>query len=210
MIMKTHRIVRYLILSGFLSCCLCTQGADLSSALRASYAAEAKRDYATALKALTEVLITDNRNYFLQMRAGYLNLMLGKYPASGDAYEAAADLEPRTVEAALGALKANAAAGDMVAAEKWAQAVLSQDPKNYTGLSRLAYAYFMKKDYAQALDYYQRVVELYPSDLDMKNGLAWSAFYMGNKSKAQTLFLEVLSVSPDNSSAAQGLAASKK
>jgi tetratricopeptide (TPR) repeat protein len=199
-----------IVLLVFLLCSLPLQARELQKALRASYAAEAKGDYTAAFKSLTEVLITDSRNYFLQMRAGYLNLMLGKYPASLDAYENASELQPRAVEPAIGALKACSMGTDFATTEKWGQVVLSRDPNNYLGLSRLAYSYFARKDYAKASDHYQRVLDLYPSDTDMKSGLAWSSYYLGNKTKAATLFSEILEVNPDYSGAQNGLAISQK
>jgi tetratricopeptide (TPR) repeat protein len=200
----------HFVLLAFFICSVHLQAGEVQKALKTSYAAEAKGDYAAALKSLMEVLITDSRNYFLQMRAGYLNYMLGKYPASLEAYKNASELEPRAVEAAIGALKASSMGTDFAMTERWAQAVLSRDSNNYLGLSRLAYSYFARKDYAKARDSYQRVLDLYPSDIDMKSGLAWSSFYIGNKSKAATLFSEILSVNPDYSGAQNGLAISQK
>jgi tetratricopeptide (TPR) repeat protein len=186
------------------------QTSDLQKALRASYLAEAKGDYGAAAKSLLEMLIREPQNYFLQMRAGYLNLMLGQYNASLNAYEIAAEMQPRAVEPAMGALKAAVGLGNWAVAEKWASNVLQQDPNNYVGLSRLAYSYFVRKDYAKASEQYQKVLMLYPSDTEMKSGLAWSYYYLGNKTKAQTLFTEVLAVNPDDAIAKQGVSASRK
>lgn len=181
------------------------QNTDIQKALRNSYASEAKGDYSGALKSVMSVSIADPSNYFLQLRTGYLNLILGQYNASLDAYENAFHLDSKAVEPALGALKASAALGNWAAAEKWANTVLIKDPGNYTALSKLAYSYFCRKDFAKAVDTYQKVIDLYPSDTTLKDGLAWSYFYMGNKSKARSLFLDVLAVNPDDASASQGL-----
>jgi tetratricopeptide (TPR) repeat protein len=193
----------------------CLMGASMmvqadAQALRASYAAEAKGDYQEALKSILDAASRDSRNYFLQMRVGYLNFMLAKYEKSLEAYQTAANLESNSVEALMGAVKAAAQLGRWNTVEQLAQEVLKKDASNYTALSRLAYAYFMRKDYAQASRYYQQVSDLYPSDTEMKNGLAWSSFYLGNVVKAKSLFSEVLAVNPEDANAKQGLAASSK
>lgn len=211
--MKTHAHRIHLYYFGlfiFLFFSTFLHATEIQKALKASYAAEAKGDYVTALKTLTEVLNTDSRNYFLQLRSGYLNLMLGKYTASLEAYENAASLEPRAVEPALGALKASSMGTNYATTEKWAQNVLGRDSDNYMGLSRLAYSYFARKDYSKAGEYYQRVLDLYPSDNDMRSGLAWSSFYLGNKTKAAALFSEIIAVNPDYNGAQHGLALSQK
>ncbi len=203
----------YLLLSMFLAFMVCgvqAKADELQIALRRSYAAEAQGKYAEALTSIQDELQRDSRNYFLQMRVGYLNMMLGKYDVSLKAYEAADRLESHAVEAAVGALKAAMMLGNWAAAETWANDVLRTDSFNYVALSRLAYAYFVRKNYPKAVEYYQKVLDLYPSDLDMKTGLAWSLFYMGDKQKAETSFSEVIAVSPDNVSAKQGLLAAQK
>lgn len=182
---------------------------ELQDALRASYAAEAKGNYTEALRLLQDVQTRESRNYFLQMRLGYLNLTLKQYAASMSAYQEADRLDTRAVEPSLGALKGAMALGKWADAEKWANDVLKRDAANYSALSSLAYACFVRKDYAKAVKYYEQVVELYPSDTTMKNGLAWSLLYQGFKSKAEAVFSEVLAVSPDDANTRQGLAASK-
>lgn len=199
-----------IILAGIFPGALETRGQEVSASLRASYDAEAKGNFNGALEPVLAALNRNPRHYFCQMRAGYLYLILRQYPQGLTAYQAAAELMPSAVEPCVGALKAANALGNWTAAEKWGHLVLRKDPGNYTGLSRLAYSHYMRKDYALALTHYKEVLELYPSDIDMRNGLAWSCYYMGNKTEARKLFAEVLEVSPDNASANQGLAAAGK
>lgn len=179
----------------------------VQSALSMSYSLESKGDYKGALQQVQSVLGRQPDHYFCLMRSGWLNLCLGIYADSLQAYNQASRACPQAVEPLLGALKAAAALGDWKSVESLAKSLLEKDPNNYTGLSRVAYAYFMRKDYNSAAVHYSRILTLYPSDLDMRNGLAWSYYYQGRKSEAKAQFEEVLNVSPSNSGANQGIAA---
>lgn len=176
-------------------------------ALSMSYSLESKGDYKGALQQVQSVIERQPNHYFCLMRAGWLNLCLAAYPDSLRSYNEAARACPRAVEPLLGAIKAAAALGDWKSVESLSKSLLDKDPHNYTGLSRLAYAYCMRKDYNAAAAQYSELLNLYPSDLDMRNGLAWCYYYQGKKSEAKSQFEEVLNVSPTNASANQGIAA---
>jgi tetratricopeptide (TPR) repeat protein len=180
------------------------------NALQQSYNCETRGDYRGALSQIQPVLERQPNHYFCLMRSGWLNLCLRAYSEAFRSYNEAARTCPQAAEPAIGAIKAAAALGDWKSVESLARSVLEKDPGNYTALSNLAYACCMKKDYPTAAQHYSKLLTLYPSDLDMRNGYAWSLYYAGKKGDAKAQFVEVLDVSPANSSANEGLAACSK
>jgi len=63
-----------------------------------------------------------------------------------------------------------------------------------------------KRDYPRATSEYRRVLLYYPDDLDAMSGLAWAAYYSGEKSEALTLFQRILAMSPNYTYARLGAA----
>ena len=59
--------------------------------------------------------------------------------------------------------------------------------------------------YAEAEKQYKKVIHWYPSDIEMKLGLAWTNLRMGRKEKSAQYFKEVLKVRRHNASALLGL-----
>jgi hypothetical protein len=56
---------------------------------------------------------------------------------------------------------------------------------------------------------YRALLAAYPSDVDVRGGLAWSLLKLGRAKDAQAEFATVLSVAPKNALAIEGLAALK-
>ena len=53
---------------------------------------------------------------------------------------------------------------------------------------------------------YRDLIREYPAVLDHQTGLGWALLRMGRTAEAKRLFADVLTVSPDNPSARQGVA----
>jgi tetratricopeptide (TPR) repeat protein len=174
-------------------------------AWQTSYAAEAAGNFQGALDALAQLPSPQSAGYLASYRRGWLQYRLGKYADSVAAYNTAILLEPANVEARVAQL------ASLVALSKWndvinaAPEVLRRDPENYLTLQRLAFAKFNTQHYPEAEQMYRHLVQLYPSDVDMRAGLAWAALRMGKQKEAQTLFADVLELSPSHVSAQAGL-----
>jgi tetratricopeptide (TPR) repeat protein len=75
-------------------------------------------------------------------------------------------------------------------------ALLEKFPADNAGITNLAYAYFLKRDMAQALSVGQRSVDLYPKDVLRRSNLALYALYAGEYERAAKESAEVVAQSP--------------
>jgi tetratricopeptide (TPR) repeat protein len=96
------------------------------------------------------------------------------------------------------------------ASEEAAIEVIRTDRNNYYANSRLAYIFFSQKRYVEAEKLYRKVLSWYPSDIEMKLGLAWTLFFMGNMEEAARYFGEVLKVLRKHPGALQGMETIRK
>ena len=174
-------------------------------AWQTSYAAEAAGNFQGALDALAQLPAPQSTSYLASYRRGWLQYRWGKFADSVAAYNTAILLEPANVEARVAQL------ASLVALSKWndiiqaAPEVLRRDPENYLTLQRLAFAKYNTQHFPEAEQMYRHLVQLYPSDIEMRAGLAWAVLRMGKQKEAQSLFAEVLELSPSHASAQAGL-----
>lgn len=170
-----------------------------------SFALEAQGDYSGAANKVLQILRADPKDYTAYLRAGWLFYLQADYNSSVTCYKKAIALQPDAVEPLLGITLPLMASKQWKEAEKMAKAVVQKDPNSYLGNSRLAYTMFCLGKYTESKEKYEQVLSLYPSDLDMKLGLGWVYFRLGNKRKAAEYFGEVLRVQKNNASALEGL-----
>ena len=192
-----------------LSVCL-TGSAQISTdpvevALKASYASEAKGDYQAAIKNFASVGSSAGSSYIAQLRLGWLNYCAKEYQQSANYYKKAVQLAPLAIEPLLGQMLAQQLSENTDEAMRTGNAILRRDPNNYTANSRLAWMYYVKRDYKQAAILYRKLVGLYPTDTEMLLGLGFALKYSGEKKDADKQFNTVLLLSPDNSRALEGL-----
>ena len=64
----------------------------------------------------------------------------------------------------------------------------------------------MVGNYPDSATHYRSLVAEYPGDLNHRTGLGWSLARMGRRKEAKAQFAAVLTVSPDNPNAKQGIA----
>jgi cytochrome c-type biogenesis protein CcmH/NrfG len=174
-------------------------------AWQASYAAEADGKFEDALNALTELGFPQRDSYLASYRRGWLLYRLGHYAESAAAYDKATAIAPNSIEARVAMLV------PLMALSKWddvaavAAQVLKFDPQNYLAMQRLAFAKFSTQHFPEAEQIYRRLVELYPSDIELRSCLAWATLRMGKLKEAAALFSQVLDVKADHVSAGAGL-----
>lgn len=182
---------------------------DDAALLAETYGLEAKLDYPAAARVMKRVADAAPKSYFPQLRVGWLEACAGDYAKAGEAYAAAAALEPGAVEPLLGLQQA------LVVLERWDQAekagrdLLVRDPKSYAGLSRLAWTLYKKKDFKNAAETYGKVLALYPGDVEMRSGLAYAELALSRISDAAAHFRECLAMVPGHAGATNGLALCK-
>ncbi len=170
-----------------------------------SFGYEASSKYEAALNSVLKILRADQKNYLATLRAGWLSYLRGDQGSAEKYYKKTIELAPGAVEPRLGLLLPLVAAKKWSDAETVAHAALKLDGKNYTAMSKLAYVLFQQEKYERAGAMYRSVLEHYPSDVEMKLGLAWSLQRLGRKEEAGRFFQEVLQVYRGNQSALQGL-----
>ncbi len=172
---------------------------------KTSFLAEGAGQFQAALDALGELPSPQRDGYLASFRRGWLLYRLNRHPESVAAYKVAAMAEPASIEARLGLLL------PLMALTRWndvaalAEDVLKRDPENYLALSRLAFAKFSSEHFPEAEVLYRRLVQNYPSDVEMRSALGWVVLRMGKKKEAIALFKEVLELSAEHASATAGL-----
>lgn len=169
-----------------------------------SYEYEYKQDYENALQCMLRILKSYPNDYFACLRVGWLYYLSGKYSISAFYYQKAVNLKSDTIEPKLGLLLPLMAAQNWQSVKSVALAILKIDNLNYSANSKLAYSYFCLKEYNRAEKYYKKLLKLYPGDIEMKVGLAWTYLKQGKTKEAKKLFNDVLLLSPYNNSALSG------
>ena len=173
-------------------------------AFEISYRMTSSAKYDDAIRPLMELYDQKPSDYTVNLRLGYLNNLKGDLDASIRFYKNAVKLKPKALEQMLGLNKPLLAKMDYREVVAVGLSALNLDPNNYTCLSKVAYSYYLLGENEKAATYYQRILELYPTDLAMRNGLGWSYLEAGYKEKAKKEFVQILLLSPYNQSALLG------
>ncbi len=179
------------------------------SPLSESYRLQTEGDFVGAQAAMLEVVEKAPRAYFPRLRLAWLQLLSVDYAAAAESYARAAALEPAAVEPLIGQQQALIALEKWDAAEKAGRDLLAKDPKNYLGISRLAWTLRMKRDFKAAAELYQRLLALYPSDAEMRIGLGYALLGAGKRHEAAEAFRAALAMVPGHADAEAGLTGSR-
>lgn len=163
-----------------------------------SYKQEAAGNLIGAIKTTKVTLAREPVYYEAALRLAYLYTISAAYIDAEDAYRKASALRAEALEPRLGLLGVLAAKAKWDEVIKEGAAALKLDEHNATVTGRIAFAKFMKGDYAGAETAYKQLLELFPSDLELKIGLAYTYLKAGNKKEASQLFDDILTVSPGN------------
>jgi tetratricopeptide (TPR) repeat protein len=192
-----------------LGCGIASAGADGGAAdqFQRSYDAEAMGKTQDALAAIEALPAPQHDGYVAQLRRGWLLYKLGKHAEAVDAYGKAVALEPRSVEARVGALLPAMALRRWADVESGAREVVKLDPGNYLANLRMAFAVYNLGRYPEAAAMYRKLAESYPSDVDARAGLGWSLLKSGKGGEAAVELRAVLDIAPKNALAADGMKA---
>ena len=176
------------------------------AALPRSVEYEQAKDYTKAIAALQEQLTAHPNDYTLNLRSGWLSYLNGQHAAAARYYQTAIAAAPKSIEAKLGYLLPLLADGQYERAEKTAAQIVKEDPGNYYGNLRLAFALRMQGQFPAADKIVQRMLVAYPTDLSflLEGGLLDAS--QDRNTAAQEKFAIVLSLDPNNAVAQQQLA----
>jgi tetratricopeptide (TPR) repeat protein len=172
---------------------------------KTSYREEAAGRMRPALDALSALPERDRQSYLALLRRAWLLYRDGRHPESVGAYAAALAKEPASLEARLGQLLPRMALKQWPEVEAGAKAVLELDPASYLGGLRLAWAVFNQGRFAEAERLYRRTLARYPSDADLRAGVAWSLLRAAKRTEATRMFVEALAAAPDSPAILDGL-----
>lgn len=178
---------------------------DRLKAFKESLSEESIGNYDSALELMWQLSKKYTNDYLVMLRMGWLNYLLKDYDASYKYYKEAVRLSDSSIEALLGLTY------PLSAQEKWDEIttiykqIIDEDEYNYTANLNLGQIYLNNKNYLNAKIVLEKVYELYPSDYDINLYLGWTYYYLGNKSKARSLFENALIMNSSSTSAIEGL-----
>jgi tetratricopeptide (TPR) repeat protein len=181
--------------------------ADTADLYRQSYQQEARGEYANALSSMRDARKTAGPSYFLALRTGWLAYLTGDYAGAEKSYREAMAAKPAAIEAKIGLTLVLFVAQKWKELETTCKQVLAEEPKHAVVRARMAAGYYGAGNYADAAAIYRNLVTEYPAELDYQTGYAWALQRMGKREEARKAFQAVLTVSPDNLNANQGMAA---
>jgi Tfp pilus assembly protein PilF len=199
--MKKYLVLIVIILSALVSSA--QDNSKLIAAFGDSYAKEKQGKYSEAASALKAHY--DASSYEINLRLGWLTYLQGKFSESLGYYNKAIELMPYAIEPKLGVVLPAAALGNWNLVMSTYNKILAIDPNNTLVLYRMGYIFYEKKDYGQAYQYFEKVVNLYPFDHDSVLMLAWTNFKLGKTREARILFNKALLYNPGDVSATEGL-----
>lgn len=173
------------------------------SAFRESYKQELSKNFKGAIEALQKVY--NESSYELNLRLGWLYYNNKEYAVAENYYQKAVNQKPDAIEAKMGLIL------PLVFLESWDKVlkqyedIIKIDPSNTTANYWIGVIYYNRKKYDMAAKYFEKVTKLHPFAYDANNMLAWSYLNLGRMTEAKNLFNKVLLISPDDTSAEEGL-----
>ncbi len=173
------------------------------SAFADSYKFETAGKYSDAVKSLKSVYI--ETSYEVNLRLGWLTYLQGQLNESVNYYTKAIALMPYAIEPRLGIAYPASAQGNWDLVVTQYKAILGIDPNNTLTLYRLGLIHYERKEFKQAAEHFEKVVNLYPFDYDSVIMLAWSNFQIGKTREAKVLFQKAQLYNPSSESAREGL-----
>ncbi len=173
------------------------------SAFADSYKFEAAGNYSDAVKSLKSVYV--DASYEVNLRLGWLSYLQGQLNESVNYYTKAIALMPYAIEPRLGIAYPASAQGNWDLIVTQYKAILGIDSNNTLTLYRLGLIHYERKEFKQAAEHFEKVVNLYPFDYDSVLMLAWSNFQIGKTREAKVLFQKAQLYNPSSESAKEGL-----
>jgi tetratricopeptide (TPR) repeat protein len=180
----------------------------MKDAFTNSFNFESKLMFPEAIKSMNDIY--NEKSYFINARLGWLHYLKKEYETSISYYNKAIALSPKATEPLWGIVLPQLALEQWVALENTYLTIVKFDPKNSLVNYRLGVNYYYKKNYVEALKYFDVSLTLYPTDYDAMNMTAWTNYFLGKKEEAKILFTRILLMYQTDASALEGLALCNK
>jgi len=147
----------------------------------------------------------DEKSYEINLRLGWLTYLSGSFIESTSYYNRAISLMPYAIEPRLGAVYPLSAMGNWDQVIDHYKKILATDPQNSLVNYRMGVIYYNREEYKTSHQYLEKVVNLYPFDIDGLVMLAWCKYRLKQFREAKILFQRALMHTPGNASAREGL-----
>ena len=172
-------------------------------AFQESYAMESTGELQKSAEALRNVY--DEKSYEINLRLGWITYLAGSFIESMSYYNRAIAIMPYAVEPRLGIAYPLSAMGNWDQVLEHYRRILEITPNNSVVHYRIGVIYYNREDYITAEQHLEKVVNLYPFDLDGLLMLGWCKYRMKQFREARILFERALMHTPNNASAMEGL-----
>lgn len=199
------------IITGLLALSIVVAGSTLLQSQTAKIKAfnesvqyEKNKNYQQALSVLEKIYSDNAKDYFVNLRMGWLYYNLLNYDKSEKYYRLAAEINSKSVEAMIGLTYPLAAKEQWKEVESLYQKILKIDGMNYTANLRLGQMYLYRADYTGAKKYLERIYYVYQSDYELNLYFGWVMYYLGDKNNAREMFTRVLMQNSKDASANEG------
>jgi tetratricopeptide (TPR) repeat protein len=180
---------------------------SLQNAFQNSYAHEGKKQYAEAVSDVMP-LYTET-NYETNLRIGWLYYLAKNYTSSQIYYSRAVNIRPNSIEAKFGLVQPLSLLGSWDKVLEQYSNILKLDPQNTQANYWTGTILYNRKQYANAIKYFTKIIAFYPFDYDGNHMLGWANLFSGKKSEAKAFFEKALLIKPGDTSSADGLNRSK-
>ncbi|WP_457622061.1 tetratricopeptide repeat protein [Persephonella sp.] len=178
---------------------------EIKNAYYRSYQYEKVGDFENAIKSIMTVYDEYPEGYTVNLRLGWLYYLNKNYANSIYHYERALKIVPSSIEAKLGYTLPLIAQGKYADVEKICYQILNTDFFNYYGNLRLSFVLRMQKKYDIASKVINKMLSLYPTDVNFLTELALVRYFQGDMKQAEYLFKDILILDPENVTAKEYL-----
>lgn len=165
-----------------------------------SYNAETARNYTRALQIMEDLSANDPNDEFYILRIAWLQYLLGSYNESMKNYQKSNNLYP-SLDAQTGILNCQLALGMWNEAHNQAEHILQNFPQNIAVLSKAAYSTYMLQNYRATADYYQRIVNIFPWDMESRGYLVNNLYLSKDIENARKHYQILKKYAPDSAMA---------
>ncbi len=165
--------------------------------LQNSYTLEAKKDYKKAIELMKILEKSDTNDEFYTVRLGWLYYASYDYQKSFEYYQKSNDLSS-SIEAKEGMLNS------LLALRRWNDTILygsqflKEFPRNSIFIVKIGYAYYMKRDYSNAVLYYKEYCNYYKWDFNGQTYLLRSYYLAGDLQSAKQVYLKFKKYMPQS------------
>ncbi|WP_457641203.1 tetratricopeptide repeat protein [Persephonella sp.] len=171
---------------------------DIKNSYYHSYQYEKSGSFEDAIKSLIPVYNKYPDGYTVNLRLGWLYYLNKKYANSIYHYEKAVKVAPYSIEAKLGYTLPLLAQSRYADVEKVCYQILNTDFYNYFGNLRLSFVLRMQKKYDLAEKVINKMLVIYPTDVNFLLELGLLRFSTGKKEDAKRVFNDILILDPEN------------